>query len=49
MFIRENLEANPSLVFKMNSNLEIPVTAMYKDRKVGSICTNLAIIREVRL
>lgn len=46
MFTREKLEANPYLVFKMNSNLEIPVTAMYKDRKVASVCTNLAIIRE---
>jgi uncharacterized protein with HEPN domain len=46
MFLRENLETNPSLVFKMNSSLEIPVTAIYKDKKVSSICTNLAIIRE---
>jgi hypothetical protein len=46
MFKRENLEANPYLIFKMNANLEIPVTAMYKDKRVSSICTNLAIIRE---
>jgi len=46
MFKRENLEANPYLIFKMNANLEIPVTAIYKDKRVSSICTNLAIIRE---
>jgi hypothetical protein len=46
MFNRESLEANPYLIFKMNSSLEIPVTAIYKDKRVSSICTNLAIIRE---
>jgi len=46
MFTRENLETNPSLIFKMNSGLEIPVTAIYKDKRISSICTNLAIIRE---
>ncbi len=47
MFKRENLESNPYLIFKMNANLEIPVTAIYKDKKISAICTNLAIIREV--
>lgn len=46
MFTREHLETNPYIVFKMNSSLEIPVTAIYKDKKISSICTNLAIIRE---
>lgn len=46
MFVREHLEANAYLVFKMNSSLEIPITAIYKDKKISSICTNLAIIRE---
>jgi uncharacterized protein with HEPN domain len=46
MFTRESLEANPYLIFKMNSSLEIPVTSIYKDKRVSSICTNLAIIRE---
>lgn len=46
MFKRENLETNPYLIFKMNANIEIPVTAIYKEKKISSICTNLAIIRE---
>jgi len=48
MFKRENLETNPYLIFKMNANIEIPVTAIYKEKKISSICTNLAIIREVK-
>ena len=47
MFTREGMETNPYLIFKMNSSLEIPVTAIYKDKRVSAICTNLAIIREV--
>lgn len=46
MFTREGMETNPYLIFKMNSSLEIPVTAIYKDKRVSAICTNLAIIRE---
>lgn len=46
MFRRENLEQNPYLVFKMNSSLEIPITAIYKDKRIGAISTNLALIRE---
>jgi len=46
MFTREGMETNPYLIFKMNSSLEIPITAIYKDKRVSAICTNLAIIRE---
>lgn len=46
MFSRENLEKNPSLIFKMNHSLEIPVIAIYKEKRISSICTNLALIRE---
>jgi hypothetical protein len=47
MFKRENLEQNPYLVFKMNQSLEIPITAIYKDKRTTAITTNLALIREV--
>jgi hypothetical protein len=46
MFTRENLETYPYIVFKMNSRLEIPITALYKDKRISTISTNLALIRE---
>lgn len=46
IFRRESLEQNLSLVSKMNSSLEIPITMIYRDKKIQSISTNLALIRE---
>eukprot|EP00331_Platyophrya_macrostoma_P024822 CAMPEP_0176443248 /NCGR_PEP_ID=MMETSP0127-20121128/22311_1 /TAXON_ID=938130 /ORGANISM="Platyophrya macrostoma, Strain WH" /LENGTH=466 /DNA_ID=CAMNT_0017828443 /DNA_START=70 /DNA_END=1470 /DNA_ORIENTATION=+ len=46
IFTKEKLGNYPQLVFKMNESLEIPITALYKEKRVSTITTNLVLIRE---
>jgi hypothetical protein len=46
MFVKENLEHNSYLIFKMNPNLEVPLAAIYKEKRIVSITGNTSLIRE---
>eukprot|EP00331_Platyophrya_macrostoma_P031951 CAMPEP_0176436386 /NCGR_PEP_ID=MMETSP0127-20121128/17939_1 /TAXON_ID=938130 /ORGANISM="Platyophrya macrostoma, Strain WH" /LENGTH=460 /DNA_ID=CAMNT_0017819699 /DNA_START=74 /DNA_END=1456 /DNA_ORIENTATION=+ len=46
IFTKEKLGSSPQVILKMNENLEIPITALYKEKRVLAITTNLALIRE---